>query len=239
MSGHSKWSKVKHQKAVTDAAKGSAFTKASRAITVAVKEGGGITDPEKNYHLRLALDRAREVNMPKDTIEKAIERASSSGLENIESLIYEGYGPGGVALLVEVATDNRNRTASELKYAIERADGSFASTGSVRFLFDRCGVITISKGSHSFDQLFEIALECGASDVVEAGEYVELYTPVQEVEAVKQKLTEKAIPIDNSLVIFRPKSFVSPGEDGAKKNEKLVQALELIDDVQKVYTNLA
>lgn len=239
MSGHSKWSKVKHQKAVTDVAKGSAFTKASRGIAIAVREGAGITDPVKNHRLRLALDKAREVNMPKDTIERAIERASMPGEASIESILYEGYGPKGVALLIEAATDNRNRTASEVKYRLERAGGSLASPGSVSFLFERRGVITVSKKDATYDKIFEISLECGADDVAEAGEHVEVYTGISDLETVKTKLGEKEIVIDNSMLIMRPKTTVSLDEDAVKKNEELVSALESLDDVQKVYTNLA
>ncbi|MBI5619340.1 YebC/PmpR family DNA-binding transcriptional regulator [Candidatus Gottesmanbacteria bacterium] len=139
MSGHSKWSKVKHQKALTDTAKGSAFTKASRAITVAVHEGGGITDPNGNFRLRLAIEGARAVNMPKETIQRAIDKGRGAGEGAIEQVIYEAYGPGGVGMLIEAATDNRNRTVSVIKNVFERFGGSLASPGAVSFLFTRSG----------------------------------------------------------------------------------------------------
>ena len=137
MSGHSKWSKVKHQKATTDVAKGAAFTKASRAITIAVHEGGGMTDPNANFRLRLAIEKARSVNMPKDTIERAIAKAAGTGGETLEQVTYEGYGPAGVAFLVEAATDNRNRTVSVIKNIFERYGGTLTGPGAVSFLFTR------------------------------------------------------------------------------------------------------
>src|SRR3990167_7132942 len=153
MSGHSKWSKVKHQKATTDAVKGAAFTKASRAITIAVREGGGVADPEKNFRLRLAVEKARIVNMPKDNIERAIARAAGGDASVIESVVYEGDGPAGVGLLIEAATDNRQRTVSGVKQVLERAGGRLATPGAVGYQFKRAGVITISKIGRSFDQL--------------------------------------------------------------------------------------
>ena len=141
MSGHSKWSKVKHQKATTDVVKSFAFTKASRAIAVAVKEGGGMTDPNSNFHLRLAIERARAVNMPKENIERAVARAGGSGGAAIEHVTYEGYGPGGVAFLIEAATDNRQRSVSQIKNVLERAGGTLVSPGALNFLFERRGVV--------------------------------------------------------------------------------------------------
>ena len=161
MSGHSKWSKVKHQKATTDVVKGMAFTKAARAITIAVHEGGGIGDPAHNFHLRLAIEKAREVNMPKDNIERAIEKGMGSGGAQIEQITYEGYGPGGVAILIEAATDNRQRTVSAVKNLLDRAGGSLGSPGAVFYLFKPCGIITVPK-TVGFDMLFEAALSAGA-----------------------------------------------------------------------------
>src|SRR3989338_10745888 len=150
MSGHSKWSKVKHQKATTDAVKSRAFTRASRAITVSVKEGGGIADPDKNFRLRLAIEQAKAVNMPKDTIERAIEKGSGAGAAAYENLLYEGYGPGGVAYLVEAATDNHQRTVSEVKHVFDHAGGTLAAPGAVSYQFRRSGVVLVSKIGYTF-----------------------------------------------------------------------------------------
>lgn len=184
MSGHSKWSKVKHQKATTDLAKAAAFTKASRAITVAVKEGGGITDPIGNFRLRLAIDKAREVNMLKDTIQRAIEKASGEGANAFEQVTYEGYGPGGAAILIEGTTDNRNRTTSQIKNVLERNGGSLARPGAVQFQFTK--------------------------------EYT----------------------VSTAELIVKPVVPLTLSDDQTKQLARLVEQLEFLDDVQKVYTNV-
>lgn len=237
MSGHSKWSKVKHQKATTDAARGQAFTKASRAITVAVREGGGITDPEKNYHLRLALEKARLVNMPKDTIDRAISRGSKGSGGAFESLIYEGFGPGGVALIIETATDNRSRTVSEVKHVIEKYGGSLGGRGSVQFLFDQKGHIRAAK-TVSSDRMIDVAIEAGADDIVEEKEYFDLFTPTHSLMDVKKKVEGEGITIVISDIIMRPKTkiFIDPSQK--QKVLELINELETLEDVQKVYTNL-
>lgn len=237
MSGHSKWSKVKHQKATTDALKGQAFTKASRGITVAVREGGGITDPEKNYRLRLALEKARSVNMPKDTIDRAMERGSTGGEQAIESLMYEGFGPGGVALVIETTTDNRARTVSEVKHIIEHHGGSLAGRGSVSFLFDQKGRIRAAK-TLSSDRMTEVAIEAGADDVVEEKDYFDLFTSLPMLMNVKNKLQEKGVEVLASEAVWEPKTKISPQSTLADKVSHTVDELEALDDVQKVYTNI-
>lgn len=236
MSGHSKWSKVKHQKATTDVVKGMAFTKAARAITIAVREGGGIGDPAHNFHLRLAIEKAREVNTPKENIDRAIEKGMGTGGEGIEQIMYEGYGPGGVALIVEAATDNRQRTVAAVKNLLERAGGSLGSPGSVEFLFKRCGIITVPK-TVSYDALFEAAVSDGADDVIETEDLFEVYTSVSSLMTVKQKLMEQGIPIDNTEIIMKPIASVSVAGDKITYLDDLVDQLENLDDVQHVFSN--
>ena len=238
MSGHSKWSKVKHQKATTDVVKGMAFTKAARAITIAVQEGGRIGNPVHNFHLRLAIEKARDVNMPKDNIERAIEKGMGVGDSAIEQIQYEAYGPGGVAIIIEAATDNRQRTVSAVKNALEWAGGSIGGPGTVSYLFSRSGILTIPKGSHSFDALFEAALESGADDVVETEDMFEVYTKIASLQETKRALEERGIVIDNMEIIMRPKTLMPIAQDKMAKIEELVEHLSGLDDVQHVFTNV-
>jgi len=238
MSGHSKWSKVKHQKATTDVVKSMAFTKAARAITIAVQEGGGIGDPVHNFHLRLAIEKARDVNMPKDNIERAIEKGMGVGDSAIEQIQYEAYGPGGVALVIEAATDNRQRTVSAIKNVLERAGGAIGGPGTVSYLFSRSGILTIPKGSHSFDMLFEAALESGADDVVETEDMFEVYAKVAALQEVKRLLDEHGIVIDNMEIFMNPKTMMPLPDDTMIKIDELVEHLSNLDDVQHVFTNV-
>lgn len=238
MSGHSKWSKVKHQKALTDTAKGSAFTKASRAITVAVREGGGITDPNGNFRLRLAIEGARAVNMPKETIQRAIDKGRGAGEGAIEQVIYEAYGPGGVAILIEVATDNRNRIVSIIKNTLEHIGGSLASPGAVAFLFTRTGIITVPKSQDGMDTILAAAIDAGAQDVTERDDVFELYIPVPTLSAAHRKLLEKGIMIDNVQIILNPLTIMELPQDKRVVIETLVAQLAALDDVQRVYTNI-
>ncbi len=237
MSGHSKWSKVKHQKAVTDVVKSAAFTKAAHAIAIAVREGGGVTDPESNFHLRLAIEKARAVNMPKENITRAVERAAGAGSEAIEQITYEGYGPGGVALLIETATDNRQRTVAQVKNVLERAGGTIASPGSVAYQFERRGVLTVAKSTDS-DSLFAAALDSGASDVADAGDFFEVYTPATALFQVKQLLEERGLVIDNAALLRHPTMPVTPPDDIRAKVDLLVDELTELADVHGVYTNM-
>ncbi len=237
MSGHSKWSKVKHQKATTDAVKGAAFTKASHAITIAVKEGGGVTDPDHNFRLRLAIEKAKAVNMPKDTILRAIERGAGVGGSSLEQVVYEAFGPGGVGILVEAATDNRQRTVSAVKHALARAGGLLATPGAVSCQFESLGVVTAASSSRSYDEMLEAALEAGADDVVETGDMYEIYAPAHRISTVKRRLEEKGIAIDNVELIMRPKVSVPLDEESYALVETLAGNLETLDDVQHVYTN--
>jgi YebC/PmpR family DNA-binding regulatory protein len=238
MSGHSKWSKVKHQKATTDVVKSFAFTKASRAITVAVKEGGNITDPNMNFHLRLAVEKAHAVNMPKENIERAIAKAAGEGALSIEQMTYEGYGPGGVAILIEAATDNRQRIVSQIKNVLERAGGTLASPGAVSFQFSRRGVLTVHKEGITYDTLLAAACDAGAEDVKETTDLFEVYTQDAALSAVKQLLEASKIPIENTSRIMHPTSPADVDDALRAKIDDLVAALEELDDVQTVFTNL-
>ena len=237
MSGHSKWSKVKHQKATTDVVKSFAFTKASRAITVAVQEGGGVTDPNMNFHLRLAIEKARDVNMPKENIERAITRATGEG-SVIEQMMYEGYGPGGVAMLIEVATDNRKRSVSQVKNALEMAGGRLASPGAVSFQFKRRGVLTVPKQGLTYDALLTAACDAGAEDVTEAADLFEVYTEDASLQTVKQALEIAHIPIENTARIMHPTLLTEGDTAHREKIDALVTTLEALDDVQTVFTNI-
>lgn len=238
MSGHSKWSKVKHQKATTDAVKSAAFTRASRAITVSVHEGGGIGDPNKNFRLRLAIEKAREVNMPKLNIERAIEKATADGGATFENILYEGYGPGGVAFLVEAATDNHQRTGANMKHAFEHGGGALAQPGAVSFQFQRCGVLVVEKNGKTYDELLNAALIDDVDDVVERDDMFEVYTSPTGVVLVKDALARGGWVVDNWEIIMKPMNVIHPDSAIVQKNEALLDALEVVDDVQHVFSNL-
>ena len=238
MSGHSKWSKVKHQKATTDVVKSFAFTKASRAIAVAVKEGGGITNPDMNFHLRLAIEKARDVNMPKENIERTIAKAAGEGGAAFEQIMLEGYAPGGIAILIEAATDNRQRTVSQVKNTLERAGGTLASPGAVSFQFTRRGVLTVHKQGMTYDVILAAAVDAGAEDVVETTDLFEVYTEASALAKVKNALEARSIPIENTSRIMHPTLPVNGTDDIHAKINDLVTALEELDDVQMIFTNL-
>jgi YebC/PmpR family DNA-binding regulatory protein len=238
MSGHSKWSKVKHQKATTDAVKSQAFTKASRALTIAVHEGGGIADPDKNFRLRLAIEKAHDVNMPKENIERAIARAAAAGSAAFEQVLYEGYGPGGVAILVEAATDNHQRTSANIKHQFDRAGGSLASPGAVSFQFKRCGILVVEKNGKTYDAMLDAALVAGADDVIERTDMYEVYTQATAVVTVKEALTKAGWTVDNWEIIMKPIALLTPDAAIRERNEALISEFEILDDVQHVFSNL-
>ena len=239
MSGHSKWSKVKHQKAVTDVVKARDFTKASRAITVAVSEGGGISDPEKNFRLRLAVEKARSVNMPKENIQRAIDKALSGSGFAFEEVEYEGYAKGGVAIVVEATTDNRQRTSANVKHAFDHAGGSLAVPGAVNFMFERLGVIVVPRdGSHTLDQVLDIAITRGAQDVVERLDVFEIYTTVSQLRLIKEGIESAGFVVENTEIIMKPKVPVEVTDEVRQSAEQLVEQLEALDDVQKVFTSV-
>ncbi len=238
MSGHSKWSTIKRQKATADIKRGQVFTKLGNAITIAVREEGA-SDPASNFKLRLAIDQARVANMPKDNIDRAIDRGLGKvGGNQFESVIYEGYAPGKVALIVEAATDNKNRTTPQVRGAIEKSGGTFASIGAVSWMFQDVGLIAVLKNGKSFDDIFEVAVEAGAQDVEDTGDLVEVFTKANEVEKIKNTLSEKGLVIKSAELFKKPSTTVEiKDEDKARKVLKTIEKIEELDDVQKVYAN--
>jgi YebC/PmpR family DNA-binding regulatory protein len=238
MSGHSKWSSIKHKKGAVDAKRGKLFSKLARAIIVAAKEGGG--DPAGNLALQNAIEKAREASMPKDNIERAIARGSGSGADAAayEHIAYEGYGPAGVALYVEALTDNRNRTASDVRHLFAKHDGNLAEAGAVAWLFERKGVILVDAGAVDEDELMLAAADAGAEDVVQDESTFRVIAAQEDLHAVRAALEQAGIPIDSAEQTMVPKTTV-PVEDeaAAKKVLRLLDALDENDDVQEVYAN--
>jgi YebC/PmpR family DNA-binding regulatory protein len=235
MSGHSKWSQIKRQKGVNDVKRGAVFTKMGREISVAARSGGG--DPDGNFRLRLAIERARAMNMPLDPIKRAIEKATGGGeAEQFAEITYEGYGPGGVAIIVETATDNRNRTAAEVRSILTKAGGQLAGSGSVAWQFEQRGVITLVPGGDA-DELALLAIDAGADDVDSSGEQVEVYTKPTELEAVRRSLEAAGVKIESAELSMIAKNTVELDEAKARQALRLVELLEDQDDVQRVTAN--
>jgi YebC/PmpR family DNA-binding regulatory protein len=236
MSGHSKWHSIKHKKAVVDARRGQHFTKLARAITVAAREGGG--DPDGNPSLALAIQKARDASMPKDNIERAIAKGTGEGVDTdaIETVVYEGYGPGGVALLVEALTDNRNRTGADVRHAFNKHGGSLGEPGSVAYLFDKSGVIVVDASRYDEDDLI-VAIDAGAEDIARDDDVFEIVTPPTDLVAVRDALRNGGIEFESAELTQRPKSRVPVGEGDAGKLMKLIDALEDSDDVSAVHAN--
>jgi YebC/PmpR family DNA-binding regulatory protein len=238
MSGHSKWSQIKRQKGVSDVKRGAAFTKLANAITIAVREGGGIGDPEGNFKLRLTIEKARAMNMPKENIQRAIERGQGKGgNEVLEEAVYEGFGPGGTAIIVEATTDKKLRTTSEIKNLFEKNGATLGTPGSVSYQFQTKGLITVVKNQASFDDIFEAAVEAGADDIEDAGEEVNIYTDPSLVHKIKEMLQEK-FSVTSAELVRKPVVTVSVTDKSVA--EKLLSFMEKVeghDDVQKVYSN--
>jgi len=236
MAGHSKWAGIKHKKAIVDARRGKLFTKLARAITVAAKEGGG--DPDGNPALALAVQKAKDASMPKDNIERAIAKGTGAGTDAdaLESVMYEGYGPGGVAVLVEAVTDNRNRTGAEMRHIFGKHGGNLGEPGSVAYLFDKRGVVVVDAERYSEEDLLP-AIEAGAEDIAVDTDVFEVITEPSDVAAVRAALDDAGIEVEASEVAQRPKSLVPLDEDGARKVLKLIDALEDNDDVDAVHAN--
>ena len=236
MAGHSKWAGIKHKKAIVDARRGKLFTKLARAITVAAKEGGG--DIEGNPALALAVQKARDASMPKDNIERAIAKGTGEGAdaEALEAVTYEGYGPGGVAILVEATTDNRNRTGSEVRHAFTKQNGNLGEPGSVAYLFDKKGVVVVDAERYSEDDLMA-AIDAGAEDIAMDDDVFEVLTEPGQLTEVRAALDAAGVEIENAEVAQRPKTLVPLDEDGAVKLMRLIDALEDQDDVDAVHAN--
>jgi YebC/PmpR family DNA-binding regulatory protein len=237
MSGHSKWSTIKRKKGAEDAKRGKLFTKIGREIAVAAREGG--PDPDVNFKLRLVIDKAKQANMPKDNIERSIRRGA--GLEkgeDLEQLTYEGYGPSGTALIVRALTDNRNRAVADVRRAFSRHGGNLGENGCVAWMFDQKGYITIPLNGHDPEHLFDLAVEAGAEDVVIGEDTVEVYADVQDFQTVQESFSEAQVEMDVAELSMIPQTKIELDPDKGLKVMSLVDALEELDDVEKVYTNL-
>ena len=236
MSGHSKWASIKHKKAATDAKRGQLFTKLARANAIAAREGGG--DPDANFTLAAAIEKARSYSMPKDNIQRAIDRGTGagSGDEQIERVVYEGYGPGGAAILVEALTDNRNRTSAEVRHAFSKRGGSLGEPGSVAWQFEKKGVILVDGERYSEDDLIA-AIDAGAEDVALDGDVLKVIADPGSLSAVRAALEDAGIEIRSADIAMEPTSTVEIGEGEANQLLKLLDALEEHDDVNDVHAN--
>jgi YebC/PmpR family DNA-binding regulatory protein len=236
MSGHSKWSSIKHKKGAADAKRGKLFTKLARAITIAARDGGGSI--EGNPALSLAVQKARDASMPKDNIQRAIDRGTGEGADAaaIESVSYEGYGPGGAAILVETLTDNRNRTGSEVRHAFEKHGGSLGEPNSVAWQFEKRGVVLVDGDRYGEDDLMS-AIDAGAEDVSEDGDVLKVIAPAESLSAVRSALEDAGVEITSAQLSMEPQSVVEVGEDDAPALLRLMDALEDHDDVDSVHAN--
>jgi YebC/PmpR family DNA-binding regulatory protein len=237
MSGHSKWSTIKRKKGAEDAKRGKIFTKIGREIVVAVREGG--PDPEVNFKLRLVIEKAKQANMPKDNIERSIRRGA--GLEkgaSLEQIIYEGYGPGGTAVMVRALTDNRNRAVADVRRVFSRHGGNLGENGCVAWMFEQKGYITIPLNGHDPDELFELAVEAGAEDVVIGEDMIEVISGVQEFQGVQEAITAANIEMDVAEISMIPQTTMDLDPEKGIKVMGLVDELDELDDVEKVFSNL-
>jgi YebC/PmpR family DNA-binding regulatory protein len=236
MAGHSKWKQIKHYKAATDAKRGALFTKLIREITVAAKAGGG--DPEHNPRLRLAIDTARQNSMPKENIERAVKKGTGD-LEGVDyqEVLYEAYGPGGVALLIQSLTDNPTRTVADVRHKLSRGGGNLGTTGSVAFMFDRKGQMLVDAAKHDEDAVMEAALEAGAEDVARDDDQFVVTSEPAMLHAVREGLAAKGVETSEAQISWIPKSTVRVEGEAAQQLVKLLESLEDLDDVQKVEGN--
>src|SRR5215211_5168442 len=236
MSGHSKWSSIKHKKAAADAKRGQMFTKLARAITVAAREGGG--DPDSNYTLAAAIEKARSFSMPKDNIQRAIDRGTGEGDGGeIERATYEGYGPAGVAVLVEALTDNRNRTSAEVRHAFDKHGGSLGEPGSVAWQFESKGVIMVDGGRYSEDDLIA-AIDAGAEDVMADGDSLKVVSAAEDLAAVRTAVADAGVEIESAELAMEPKAVVDvTDESDARAVMRLMDTLDDHDDVDSVHAN--
>ena len=235
MSGHSKWSSIKHKKAATDAKRGKLFTKLAREITVAARQGA---DPEMNPALRLAIQKARDNNMPNDNVSRALQRAAGGGDgAQLEEVAYEGYAPGGTAVLIQAVTDNRNRTVADIRTTLTRGGGSLAESGSVAWLFGLRGVISVDAAGADPDEIQLAAIEAGAEDVTADDSLVEVMTDPGGLEAVREALTAAGFAVESAEIAQVPKNLVQPDAETAAQTLRLLDRLDELDDVSRVYSN--
>jgi len=239
VSGHSKWANIKHKKAKMDAQKGKIFTKLGRELIVAARAGG--PDPAANFRLKIAIENAKAANMPNDNIQRAIQKGAGGGEgANYEELRYEGYGPGGVAIMLTILTDNRNRTAGELRHIFSKNGGNLGESGCVSWMFEEKGQLTVPRANLSLseDDLMLLALDAGAEDLESEDESFQIYTAPVDMENVRQALLDQGIPIEEAAINLVPQNTVKIGDvEQAKKIIRLIETLEEHDDIQKVYTN--
>jgi YebC/PmpR family DNA-binding regulatory protein len=242
MAGHSKWANIKHKKAKSDEKRGKEFTKIAREITIAVRTGGG-GDPDANPKLKLAIQKAKAINMPNDNINRAIKKGTGElESEVLEEIVYEGYAPGGVAVMLEIATDNRNRTASEIRHYFSKNNGNLGESGCVAWMFNRVGLISISRENVSMDEeeFMLKALELGAEDVRDEGEQYDIVTSVDTFMEIKENLEKEGFFIDEADIVLLPENTVEINDvEVASRIIKLIEMLEDHDDVQNVYTNMS
>ncbi len=236
MAGHSKWANIKYRKERQDAKRGKLFTKAIKEIMVAAKVGGG--DPSMNPRLRMAIDYAKSINVPKDKIETAIKKGTGEiSAGQLDEVMYEGYGPGGVAIMVEAVTDNKNRTVAEIRKIFSKNGGNLGEAGCVAWMFEKMGVLTFSKDKYTEEQLLEVGLEAGVEDIVDEDDSWEVRTSVEDFMAVKEAYEKANINFDNAEISYIPQNYMELDKETAKKALKLYEELDDHDDVQKVYTN--
>lgn len=238
MSGHSHWATIKRKKSAADAKKGKIFTRIAREITIAARESGG--DPDLNVRLGLAIEKAKAANMPKDSIERAIKRGTGEDKEGVsfEEILYEGYAPHGVALIIECVTENRNRTVAELRHILSKAGGGMGDPGSVSWQFDRMTYFALPSENHDFDTVFEIAVEAGADDIQHDDELIEIFGAPSNFKHIADHLTKANIKPEESGIRFLPKQELSLDIEQTLKVMKTIEILEELDDVQNIYTNL-
>jgi YebC/PmpR family DNA-binding regulatory protein len=237
MSGHSKWAQIKRQKGANDAKRGQLFTKLGREVTIAARDGGG--DPNANFRLRLAVQRARESNMPMENIDRAIKRGTGGGEGSaLEEITYEGYGAGGAAIMVQAMTDNRNRAAGDIRSVFSRNGGNLGETGCVAWIFDSKGVITIDPDKNDPDELALMAIDAGADDVKIEDGTLEVYTEPSELDTVRQTLEQSKVNITNAEVSLIPKTKLDADPKTTAQVMRLIERLEELDDVQAVYANV-
>ena len=237
MSGHSKWSSIKHGKAITDARRGQLFTKLAREIIVAARQGGG--SPDANFRLRMAIQRAKENNMPSDNIDKAIKNGTGEGADQdqMAEVTYEGYGPGGTAVLLQTVTDNRNRTASDIRTTFARGGGNLAELGSVAWQFEQKGVVVVEAAREKAEELALVAIDAGADDFETFDSTIYIYSTPANMEELRKTLAECEATINSSEISMLPKNTVSLDHDAALQTLRLLDRLEELDDVQTVFSN--